>query len=176
MGDEEEKRAIAFATLLGLGLGAFYILKDDLREIWESPPEIPEFEEGKEEIKNEKKGEEEVKGEKIKAKRRETVTEMHNVQWRDLQDLLGSSYPGNDLLKIYHTMTSEQRDMWRRGIYMYGPESQLDRHFVYYDSYYLSRYGNRDLYAAFYWYVRGRVSFDHLLREYIRVIGNRLWR
>jgi len=107
-------------------------------------------------------------------KSKKVMEEMHNVQWSDLQNLLGISYPGNDMLKIYFMLTPKQRDMWRRGIYEYGVRSELDRKFVYYDSYYLGRYGRRDLYYEFYWYSRRRTSFDRLLNKYLQVIGERL--
>ncbi len=173
MGDEEEKRAIAFATLLGLGLGAYYLLKDDLKDVWE-PPEKIEKRDVVEEKREEAGKSNVLKDKEQKMGERGDVEEIHDVQWGDLQNLLGQSYPGNDLLKIYMLMSPSQRDMWRRGIYRYGARSKLDKHFVYYDSYYLGRYGNRDLYYAYYWYSRGRIGFDSLLQRYLEVISKRV--
>ncbi len=168
MGDEE-KRAIAMATLLGLGIGAAYILKDELKD-----KEEDKIEEKKEEIVEEppqqimrdveKEEEEKVNVDVIPGK------EVHALTWDYFRRWLGGIVPSMDMVYIYPLLPEDFKNQWRRGIYNYGVNTSPDKTFVYYDSYYLSQRGYRDLERVFKKYAYNHGSFESLFEEYRKVI------
>ena len=167
---DEEKRAIAMATLFGLGIGAAYLLKDDLKdelkepqreekeEIPQAPPENPK------QIISDVEKEERTNVDVIPGE------EVHGLTWDYFRRWLGNYVPRMDMLYIYPLLSEDFKNKWRIGIYNYGVSTAPDRFFVYYDSYYLGQNGYPMLDLEFKKYVSKHGSFESLFREYQKTI------
>ncbi len=154
MGDDR-RALVAFLTLLGLGVGAYMLLRN------ERPAIAPET--------SSKSGIAEKK--EVKTGKEEKFSKSRGIEWEDLKRIMGSAYPGEDMEKIYSLLLTSQKNEWRRRIFENGVNSYPDRLFVYYDSYYLGQSGNEELMRAFNRYVYDQISFDELLQVYRENIG-----
>ncbi len=180
MGDEE-KRAIAMATLLGLGIGAVYLLKDELGIY---PGDI--VDESKNMVKSEKNmtgGTEEnmpdlaatTQNNLVESKKAEKSDslpgkEVHGLTWDYFRRWLGNSVPVMDMMYIYPLLPEDFKNMWRRGLYNHGVETRPDKLFAYYDGFYLSQRGYKNLGRQFNLYAYRRGSFESFFEEYRKVI------
>ncbi len=153
---EDDRRAlVAFLTLLGLGAGAYLLLREEL-------PRIPADAPGKS-LEPENGEENALIG--------EATRNTKGIEWEDLKGIMGSAYPGEDMEKIYPLLLTSQKNEWRRRIFQNGVNSYPDRLFVYYDSYHLGKSGRKELMRAFNMYVYDQISFEELLRVYRENVG-----
>ncbi len=180
MGDEE-KRAIAMATLLGLGIGAAYFLKDELGIslgdiVNESKNNVES-----EKIMRERTGENMPDlttdtqmniVENEKEEKRDTLPgeEVHGLTWDYFRRWLGNRVPVMDMMYIYPLLPEDFKNMWRRGLYNHGVETRPDKLFAYYDGFYISQRGYKNLGRQFNLYAYRRGSFESFFEEYRKVI------
>ncbi|NPA75177.1 MAG: hypothetical protein GXO25_03740 [Euryarchaeota archaeon] len=178
MDDDEEKRRVAVISLVALGAAAAYLLKDEI-PIMDGVSKTPEPRVEKPAAEPEKKSSEiekiltqaakpqEKKEEKTQKKF--SGPELVNVSWATLRSILGSRYPGDNMAKIYTMLDEKTRMAWRRGLYNNGVKSQVDKLFVYYDSYYLALAGWKEIRDAFNRYRWHKIPFDVFLMAYFSV-------
>ncbi len=159
----DEKKKVATLSLLALGAGAAYVLKEDMEELG--------GEELKELVKNKLSENEERRKEKNPVHRKKFPgKELFGVTYGELRDMLGQNYPGDDMSQIYLYLDEETRMWWRRGIYNNGMKTSEDRLFAYYDAYYLSLAGWKELQNVFREYTQGSADFQKIAAAYMSVI------
>ncbi len=146
--NDPKKRGIALLVLGSLGLGAYYLLKDDFDEL----------------LKN------------IHPSKKVQVVEKENepwsaMTWKTLGHLLGSRCKEGNLLETYYMMNEDEKMQWRMAVYKEAKTS-LDRAFVYLDSKILSQvYSSlRDLDMAVKRYSKNEISFPELYASYKKAL------
>lgn len=147
---DKHKREIALLVLGSLGLGAYYLLKDDLKElkVVKSSKNLPVVIEEKKE------------------------TPWSNMDWDKLESLLGSKCIRGNLLGTYYNMNEDEKMSWRRAVYK-SANTSLDRAFVYLDSRILSQvYPLNELKDAVGKYSKNKISFQELYALYKNALQN----
>ncbi|GEM_PF-4915262 len=170
--EDEQKRSVAIASLLLLGAGAAYIIKDDILEIMKNENQPSSENERKSVVKKEtskkiRSGKKKDSGEE----KREKERVYHGITWDYFRKWLKRAYPGNNMRKIYPLLPEDFKMRWRKGIYRYGANTEAERAFVYYDSYFLGAHGFPDLYSKVFKYAARSIDFQDLLTEYREVLG-----
>ncbi|ADD08920.1 hypothetical protein [Candidatus Aciduliprofundum boonei] len=147
--DDPKKRGIALLVLSSLGLGAYYLLKEDFKE-----------------LKTVQKSDSPVV---IEEKKEDPWSAM---TWDKLELLLGSRCIGRNLPGTYYKMSEDEKMSWRRAVYK-SAETSLDRAFVYLDSQIISQvYSLRELKDAVSKYSKNRISFEDLYALYKNALQN----
>ncbi len=147
--DDPKKRGIALLVLSSLGLGAYYLLKEDLKE-----------------LKTVQKSDSPVV---IEEKKEDPWSAM---TWNKLELLLGSRCIRRNLPGTYYKMSEDEKMSWRRAVYK-SAETSLDRAFVYLDSQIISQvYSLRELRDAVSKYSKNRISFEELYALYKNALQN----
>ena len=147
--DDPKKRGIALLVLSSLGLGAYYLLKEDLKE-----------------LKTVQKSDSPVV---IEEKKEDPWSAM---TWDKLELLLGSRCIRRNLPGTYYKMSEDEKMSWRRAVYK-SAETSLDRAFVYLDSQIISQvYSLRELRDAVSKYSKNQISFEELYALYKNALQN----
>ena len=170
MDEEDEKKLVAAFTLGALTLSAAYLLKDELLSILKEVKGEEEKEKAEKKIEKEKEKKEEREGisvKLIKETEEKTYEDLwRGMTWEKLKKILGNRYTGANIMEAYSHLTEEERMKWRKAL-REDSLTQLDKQFVYLDSYMTLRaYPSRNLSIAFSQYRRGKIPFEELFRAY----------
>ncbi len=168
MDKELRKKAVAAGTMFFLGMAAGYLLRNEISDIMRS---------GKRENKA-------IKNKEEPTKKMENV-EVHEVKieetgmgdlwtgmtWEKIRNILGSRYPGADVVRVYYALTPEERMEWRKGLRR-DALTPLDKAFVYLDSRMLVQQDptRKDLLKAVSLYSQDVNNFPHLFEEYSQIV------
>ncbi len=141
---DKHKKGIALLVLGSLGLGAYYLLREDFKnlKIVQSSKNLPIV---------------------IEEKKEEPWSAM---TWDKLENLLGSRCIRGNLPETYYRMSGEEKMSWRRSVYK-SADTSLDRAFVYLDSRIISQvYSLNELRNAVGKYSKNELSFQELYALY----------
>ena len=169
MDDELRKKAVAAGTMFFLGMAAGYLLRNEISDIMRSE---------KKENKNTKREDKEELTKKVEnvefqgAKTEEMGMDLWTgMTWEKIQKILGTRYPGADVVRIYYALTPDERMEWRKGLRR-DALTPLDKAFVYLDSRMLVQQDptRKDLLKAVSLYSRDVNNFPHLFEEYSQIV------
>ncbi|AGB05291.1 hypothetical protein AciM339_1438 [Aciduliprofundum sp. MAR08-339] len=105
---DERKKIVVSAVLTSLGIGAYYLLREDFKDLIES-------------VKVEEK--KEVQGGDF----------WEGMTWDKLHTLLGSKLKNDNIMEAYYLLDEKDKMNWRRAVYG-SVDTSLDRAFVYLDA------------------------------------------
>ena len=148
--DDPKKKGIAFLVLGSLGLGAYYLFREDFKDlkIVQSSKNLPIV---------------------IEEKKEDPWGAM---TWDKLENLLGSRCIRGNLPETYYNMNEDEKMSWRRAVYKRA-DTSLDRAFVYLDSRIISQvYSLNELLDAVSKYSKNELSFQELYAIYKNSLQN----
>ena len=147
---DKNKKGIALLVLGSLGLGAYYLLREEFKDlkIVQSSKNLPIL---------------------IEEKKEEPWSAM---TWDKLENLLGARCIRGNLPETYYKMSGEEKMSWRRAVYK-SADTSLDRAFVYLDSRIISQvYSLNELRNAVSKYSKNELSFQELYAIYKNSLQN----
>ncbi len=145
--DDGKKKTIALLILTSLGVGAYYLLREDLKDIVKSTVKNKPI------VKEEKKP--------------QTQNLWEAMTWDKLRAILGPKLRNENLLEAYYLLGENEKMSWRRAVYKRAVTS-LDRAFVYLDARIISQvYPTQErLREAVRLYSKNQISFEELYSIY----------
>ena len=166
MDEDSRKKAVAGGTLFFLGMAAGYLLRNEISQVFRSS-QIK----GEQKVEKKMPAEKTVKEEPMKKESEESTVVWTGMTWEKIRNILGSRYPGADVVRIYYALTPEERMEWRKGLKR-DALTPLDKAFVYMDSRMLVHQDptRKELWKALSRYSENVDNFPSLFEEYSQVV------